>query len=91
MTARQIELIRAEILRHAELARASREPEIHSGHMEVAAALSAAIGEDKLCIRKTSILGRLWRWATSTASSHRPSPRTTRAADIRGSAQSPAR
>ena len=75
MTDRQITLIRAEIQRHVKLSYASRTPEIHRGHMEVAAALSAALeGEDKHCTRKSSILRRLWRWAIRTVSARRHSP-----------------
>ena len=75
MTDRQISLIRAEIQRHVALATASYEPEIHRGHMEVAAALSAALeGEDKHCTRKSSTLRNLWRWAIHTVSAHRHSP-----------------
>jgi hypothetical protein len=73
MTDRQITLIRAEIQRHVKLATASYEPEIHRGHMEVAAALSAAIeSEEKLCDK--SMPRRLWRWAIRTVSARRHSP-----------------
>lgn len=69
MTEQQIRLLRGEVQRHVALALASHEPAIHSDHMEVAAALSAAIqeSEEKTC-RKQSTPRRLWRWATRTGS-----------------------
>lgn len=75
MTARQIRLLRGEVQRHVALAMVSREPSIHSDHMEVAAALSAAIQEsEEVKCQKKTILRRLWRWAIHLGSGHRDSP-----------------
>lgn len=92
MTQRQIHLVRAEVLRHVKLAESSYEPEIHRGHMEVAAALSAALeGESKLCIPSSSTPVRLYRKAIRTVSGLLHLPTRTLAADACGSEQSPVR